>query len=75
VRLTHVAWDYGAVDRAMHEVLGDSADVAKPKTTLTLCGRRVSINLIDNGNPICQDCIKEKRKAEIVERKLTQWIG
>jgi len=67
---THASWDLGTIDQAFEDVFGrTTANKVKPQTTQTLCGQRVAIDRIDNENPTCKTCQKERRTLEIdVER-------
>ena len=66
-RLRCVAWDGGAIAKAIKEVIGVSLPQA---TTMTVCGRRRALSQIDNEHPTCQDCIAELTEREVMRRTL-----
>lgn len=59
MKATHTAYDYGVLD-----FLG------KDKTKLTLCNVRVPSTRIDNENPTCEHCQREKAEAEALIKEL-----
>jgi hypothetical protein len=52
-RVTHVSWDFGAIQDIATEILGYRPE---KKTSKTLCKKRVSMKNIDNTNPTCSEC-------------------
>ena len=51
--MTHLAWDEGAIETAITEVLGFYVPT---KTKKTYCGKTVKTAAINNHNPSCQTC-------------------
>jgi len=54
-KLTHVAWDFGIIQRTAIEILGYTPG---QKTTKTLCKRRVKMERINNTKPTCPECME-----------------
>lgn len=58
---THYKWDMGVLEEILNQF---GIGFGEPKTTLTLCGKRVPYKRIDNTAPTCELC-KEDRAEQL----------
>ena len=68
-KVGHIAWDDGVVGEAIEEVTG-IPPLLYQKTTKTRCGKQVKLERVNNKNPSCPDCVRDRDDERAAHKEL-----